>query len=135
MEKLVSFHAQGLSLTEIAARLNRSATACKSRYSSHRPYLNWTDEQREAVLSSTVVLGEDWETIGRETHLTARHCRMLYLEILRGQRSDPWTADEDRRLLDLCSVESGQHRDVLAVTSWRNVSHILNRPAIACRKR
>ena len=135
MEKLVNLHAQGIPLAEIAAQLNRSAVACKSRYSSHRPHLYWSDERKEAVLSLVVVLGEDWEAIGRETHLTARHCRVFYLEVLRGQRSDSWTAEEDRRLLEHCAVESGLHSDVLATTSWRNVSHILNRPSIACRKR
>ena len=135
VERLVSLRAQGLALAEIGARLNRSATACKSRYATHRPQIYWSKEKKGAVLSAAVVLGEDWAAIGRETNLAAQHCRIFYLDVLRNQRSDPWTLDDDRRLLELCAVSSGLHQDVLAATSWKNVSHLLNRPSVACRKR
>lgn len=134
-EVLLSLRAQGFSLADIAQRLNRTTTACRSRYTSRRPHLQWPDILRRRVLAAAVSLGEDWEAVARVTNRTAHHCRLFYLETLRNQRSDPWSAAEDSLLLQLCRFHSELHQEVLASVSWNNLSFSLNRPSIACRRR
>jgi hypothetical protein len=143
MDALVAMRHEGKDLRDISVALNRTVAACRTRYQFYRPHLQWPETLREAVLSAIVAVGEDWDEVGRRAELYPKSCRIFYLEFLRGNlERGPWTEHEDERLLGMCSAATGDaelpvtpYLNILPLNSWRNVSHLMMRSSLSCRKR
>jgi hypothetical protein len=108
-------------------------------------------DMRDLLLESTILYNEDWDRIAVAVGTSKSASRASYKKYLRQlSKNNEWSSAEDDLLERVCmdnvwsnivgageGLAGDEYVDTLygQAVQWRNVSYVMNRPSIDCRKR